>query len=127
MFAMHDTPDAALSLPGIVSRIADLHNDAAPYDLTVLLTPERDGLSLFAEFHPDLLRRETVDAWLEELSEILGAALENTDKTVSTLCGRETARPAMAMPLAPDRPVSLVALSAAELALIEEGFDDEED
>ncbi|MFF2078418.1 condensation domain-containing protein [Kitasatospora sp. NPDC058162] len=77
LLAVQSTPAIALDLPGLTVGIEDVPGPSTRADLSVLLTPDRDGYAGQAEYDADLFDPETVRSWLERM--VADLARELTD------------------------------------------------
>jgi amino acid adenylation domain-containing protein len=85
IFALQNTPAAALELPGLTLEPVDLEPGSARIDLSVEMLETPDGLIGWAEHSTDLFDEATIERWIGHLRTLLAAACAEPETRVSEL------------------------------------------
>ncbi|QRN99307.1 amino acid adenylation domain-containing protein [Archangium violaceum] len=85
MLTLLPSPAEAPVLPGLASRLEDVHTGTAMYDLTLTLGPGRDGLVGWLEYSTDLFHASTAARMVTHLRVLLEAAVANPGQRLSLL------------------------------------------
>ncbi len=84
-FLLQNVPDEALALPGIGIETIELESETAKFDLSVILIEEGGVLKARWEYDPDLFDATTIGRMAGHYETLLGAILENPERTLSDL------------------------------------------
>lgn len=82
MVVMQNNEEGELALPGLSVSSLNPEFTIAKYDLTLLITEQKDGLVLDWEFNTDLFHRETISQLANHFSTLLTAVIDTPDKGV---------------------------------------------
>ncbi|MEU9045986.1 MULTISPECIES: amino acid adenylation domain-containing protein [unclassified Kitasatospora] len=88
MLAFQNTPEAALTLPGIHTEIAEAGPGGAKFDLSFNIRELHDadgapaGLGCFVEYSTDLFTRDGAEALTARLGRLLAAAAADPDRPI---------------------------------------------
>ena len=85
MFAFQNTPQAALSAPGVAVEPVEVPGETAKFDLTLSLTETPTGYRADLEYSRDLFDDATADRILGQYGVLLSAALAGPDRPVDEL------------------------------------------
>jgi aspartate racemase len=84
-FALQNTPETELRLPGLESERLPLHNGTAKFDLSLSLTEIRGELHGLLEYSTDLFERSTIERMVGHLQTLLEGIVENPKCCLSEL------------------------------------------
>jgi amino acid adenylation domain-containing protein len=85
LFALHDTPAAALKMDGLKTSVEDVHTCTAKTDLNVWAVEEPTGLRVSAEYSLDLFEAGTVERLLGHFRTMLEAITVDPHQRISLL------------------------------------------
>jgi len=85
MFAMQNTPEESLDLPGLQATILELDSGAAKFDLTLSVNETPQGLTGSFEYNQDLFDAATIRRMIGHFEILLDAIVADPDQPVSTL------------------------------------------
>jgi amino acid adenylation domain-containing protein len=85
MFVLQNSPVRPLELSSLRVEPLEVGNGTAKFDLTLIITEDRDGLWFKFEYNTDLFRAETVERLAGHFRNLLASAPESLDARVSQL------------------------------------------
>ena len=85
MFVLQNTPQQALSLPGLSVESIPIDNGMADFDLSMSLTEQNGGLHGVLKYNQDIFEQVTIVRLLEHFQHILTACIENPEAPISKL------------------------------------------
>jgi amino acid adenylation domain-containing protein len=85
MFALQNSAENDLAFPRIETKILDIENETAKFDLTFVVRETSAGLKLIAEYNTDLFEKETVQRALNQYGHLLESIAANPAQKISKL------------------------------------------
>ncbi|MBR8838800.1 MAG: amino acid adenylation domain-containing protein [Stigonema ocellatum SAG 48.90 = DSM 106950] len=85
MFVLLNTPPAKLELPGLSLTPLEIENPTAKFDLTLLMTESKQGLSGSLEYNSDLFEEATITRMLGHFQTLLEGIVANPEERISQL------------------------------------------
>ncbi|WP_437033688.1 amino acid adenylation domain-containing protein [Streptomyces sp. enrichment culture] len=91
MLALQNTPEAPFHLPGLTVEPEHLRPEVSRFDLAVFLTEARtgegapDGVWGLVEYSGDLFERHTVERFIDRLTAMLRACVDDADQRISAV------------------------------------------
>jgi amino acid adenylation domain-containing protein len=85
LFALQNSPAAALELPGLSTTLIDSHNGRAKFDLALLMEEKDGALHGLLEYNTGLFREETIGRLIDHFRSLLEGAISAPDMPVSQL------------------------------------------
>ncbi len=84
-FALQNFGTVALDFPGVTAEPLTLKRGISKFDLSLFVREEEDGLQTVWKYNTDLFDAETIDRFAAHYTHLLGAVVEDPDRTISTL------------------------------------------
>jgi amino acid adenylation domain-containing protein len=85
MFALQNTPQRKLELPGVELSMTEIETGAAKFELTLVVADRREGLRVTAEYNSDLYEAETIRCLLSRYELLLDAAVADPELRLANL------------------------------------------
>ena len=85
VFALHNTTEETLELPGLDAREVGVGDDTAKFDMTIGLTEFDGGLSGSLQYSTDLFEASTIRRMLTHFERLLAAAVRDPEQHISQL------------------------------------------
>ncbi len=83
MFALQNTPQGELKLPGLRLAPFEVESGAAKFDLVVMLVDAAEQLGGIVEFDTDLFDATTVDRWMRQYQRLLEGFLSHPNQQLT--------------------------------------------
>ncbi len=81
LFVWQNTPEAALSAPGLTLQPMALEREVAKFDLTVTLGPQRGRIAGTVQFKRDLFEPATVERMIGHFRNLVQSAVRNPERS----------------------------------------------
>ena len=85
LFAYQNTPRPPLAFEGIIPERVLIKNNVAPFDITFYAWEDNGIIEGEIEFNTDLIERETILRFKENLRCLIESAIENPDRKISEI------------------------------------------
>jgi amino acid adenylation domain-containing protein/non-ribosomal peptide synthase protein (TIGR01720 family) len=85
MFSLQELPPAKLELPGLAWSAIEIDPKVSQFDLSLHMTLDADELGGVFEYSTDVLTDATMAAWAEAFLAVLGAVVEDSARSITTL------------------------------------------